>query len=80
MLALIEDQIKEANRDLQTSLNGLLGQESSQGEALLNRVLEESNFTSKYLDEYSKLQTGQISMAKFKDIMMNTIMASRERK
>lgn len=80
MLAIIESQVRELNNDLQQSLNGLLGQESPHGEALLNRVLEESNFTSKYLDEFSKLQTNNITMNKFRDVIMNAILASKERK
>jgi len=71
------NQFKESNVSLEQALNTLFTMDFPEKENMLNKVLEEGNFASKYLSEHEKLKKGEISPDQFKSIIVNAIASSK---
>lgn len=77
MLEIMGEQFKESNKSLEQSLNSLFTMDFPEKENILNKVLEESNFTSKYISEHEKLKKGRITTDQFKTTMINALASSK---
>ena len=69
-MQLVNDQFTDIDKELQDAVNVLFTMEFPEKESILNRVLEETSFTSKYLSDYKRLQKKQMSLDEFKSTVL----------
>ena len=75
---MIAEEFKGASKELQESLGTLFTMDHPNEEAVLNKVLKEDEFTTKYLENCDKLRRGQLTFDQFKEATISSIFASRE--
>ena len=73
---MMAEEFKGASKELQESLDTLFTMDHPDKEAVLNKVLEENEFTTKYLENYDKLRRRKMTIDQFKEATISSISAT----